>query len=317
MGNTKKALPVVFLMGPTASGKTKLAVELHQHFPMDIISVDSAMIYRGMDIGTAKPDANIQHVAPHRLIDICDPAESYSAAKFCRDAIDEINKIHTNGRIPLLVGGTGLYFRALEQGLSELPAADETIRSQLEAEAEKNGWEGMHARLARVDPKAAERIHPNDPQRIQRALEVFEITGVPISEHFSMGQSIGLDSDVIKIIVSPSERQDLHENIDLRFREMLAAGLVQEVNELRNRGDLHPGLPSMRLVGYRQVWQYLEGKLDYEQMLEHAIVATRQLAKRQMTWLRKEQNSRWFASEQDDLFTNILNYIENNAEKFP
>ena len=316
MGNSRRDLPVIFLMGPTATGKTGLAVELHQRFPMDIISVDSAMVYRGMDIGTAKPDKDIQRTAPHRLIDICDPAESYSAARFCQDAINEINSIHADNRIPLLVGGTGLYFRALEQGLSELPAADETIRAQIEAEAEKNGWEKMHARLTEIDPQAADRIHPNDPQRIQRALEVFEITGIPISEHFSTGQSNLLESEVIKIIVSPTDRSFLHEKIESRFRKMLSTGLVEEVEILRKRGDLHQGLPSMRMVGYRQVWQFLEGELDYEKMVDHAIVATRQLAKRQMTWLRKERNSRYFASEQDDLLSNLLNYIENNAEKF-
>ena len=315
MEKTEMSLPVVFLMGPTATGKTGLAVELHQQLPMDIISVDSAMVYRGMDIGTAKPSPDIQRKAPHRLIDICDPAESYSAAKFCRDAIDEIKKIHAAGRIPLLVGGTGLYFRALEQGLSVLPAADEAVRSRLETEAEKYGWEKMHTRLAQIDPQAAERIHSNDPQRIQRALEVFELTGKSISEHFSNGKPVALDSDVIKIVVSPSDRHDLHEKINKRFHAMLTDGLVDEVKKLRNRVDLQPGLPSMRMVGYRQVWQYLEGKLDYQQMIEHAVVATRQLAKRQMTWLRKEQDSMWFDSQQDNLLFNLLNYIENNAEK--
>ena len=315
MEKSKHELPVIFLMGPTATGKTGLAVELHKRFPMDIISVDSAMVYRGMDIGTAKPNAETLSLAPHRLIDICDPVESYSAARFCQDAIQEINNIHATGRIPLLVGGTGLYFRSLEKGLSELPEADTEIRLQLESEAKKHGWKYMHDRLVEVDPETAGRIHPNDPQRIQRALEVYEITGIPMSKHFLSGQVPLLDAEVIKIVVAPGERYELHKKIALRFHQMLTDGLIDEVKRLHSRGDLHHGLPSMRMVGYRQVWQYLDGALDHQQMIDHAIVATRQLAKRQMTWLRKEENSRWFVSEEDDFLYNLLNYIDNYAEK--
>lgn len=315
MENTDSKYPVIFLMGATATGKTGLAVELHDRLPVEIISVDSAMIYRGMDIGTAKPSPQILAKAPHRLIDICDPEESYSAARFCEDAMSEIKKIHELNRIPLLVGGTGLYFRSLENGLSELPSADQTIRKRIEAEAEEYGWEQVHTRLAKIDPVAAKRIHPNDPQRIQRALEVFEITGKPISAHFDTQQPVSLESGIIKIIINPAERKVLHKRIAERFNEMLSNGLVDEVKKLREGRKLHPGLPSMRLVGYRQVWQYLDGKLDYQQMIERAIVATRQLAKRQVTWFRKEQNCGWFDSLENDLISNLLIYINNYAQK--
>jgi tRNA dimethylallyltransferase len=301
--------PVVFLMGPTASGKTQLAVELVQHMPMDIISVDSAMVYRGMDIGTAKPAADILKIAPHRLINICDPAESYSAARFCKDARREIEMIHAADRIPLLVGGTGLYFRSLEKGLSELPTANAHIRQRLEAEAKTAGWETLHARLVKVDPEAGARIHPNDPQRIQRALEVYELTGKPMTAHYGKNTSIPLPYDVIKIVINPAERKILHEQIRQRFLNMLELGLVDEVRKLYERGDLHAGLPSMRLVGYRQVWRYLAGELDYKTMTEHAIVATRQLAKRQLTWFRREQGVRWFESGDPALPANLLNYL--------
>lgn len=315
MAKSEATLPVIFLMGPTATGKTGLAVELHRRLPVEIVSVDSAMVYRGLDIGTAKPAAEIQRIAPHRLIDICEPTEAYSAARFCRDAMTEIGKIHALGRIPLLVGGTGLYFRALEHGLSELPGADPDVRARLETEAAQAGWDVLHARLAAVDPRAAGRIHPNDPQRIQRALEVYELTGKPLSDHFLAESPVALPFAVIKIIVSPAERQDLHVKIDRRFHAMLGQGLVDEVTGLRKRGDLHAGLPAMRMVGYRQVWKYLGGELDYQTMIDHAIVATRQLAKRQMTWLRKERKAQWFDSERRDSSANLLKFIENNTGK--
>lgn len=301
--------PVVFLMGPTASGKTRLAVELVQRFPMDIISVDSAMVYRGMDIGTAKPAADVLKIAPHRLIDICDPEESYSAARFRDDAIREIEQIHAAGRIPLLVGGTGLYFRSLEKGLSELPAADTGIRQRLEAEANLSGREAMHARLAKVDPEAAARIHPNDPQRIQRALEVYELTGKPLTAHYGDKTSVPMPCKTIKIVICPADRKILHEQIRRRFLNMLEQGLVDEVRQLYARGDLHAGLPSMRLVGYRQVRAYLDGQYDYPTMVERAIVATRQLAKRQLTWFRREQGARWFDSRDPGMPANLLNYL--------
>jgi tRNA dimethylallyltransferase len=302
-------LPVVFLMGPTASGKTRLAVELVQRLPMEIISVDSAMVYRDMDIGTAKPSADILKIAPHRLINICDPAESYSAARFCDDAMREIEHIHAAGKIPLLVGGTGLYFRSLEKGLSVLPAADTKIRQRLEAEANTSGWKAMHDRLAKIDPEAAGRIHPNDPQRIQRALEVYELTGKPMTAHYGDNIPVPISCEAIKVVISPADRKDLHEHIRQRFLNMLDQGLVEEVRKLYERGDLHAGMPSMRLVGYRQVWCYLDGQYDYQTMIERAIVATRQLAKRQLTWFRREQEARWFDSHDPALPANLLNYL--------
>lgn len=307
-------LPVVFLMGPTTAGKTRLAVDLRAQLPIDIISVDSAMVYRGMNIGTAKPSAELLALAPHRLIDICDPLESYSAASFSRDALAEIEKSHGQHRIPLLVGGTGLYFRALEQGLSRLPPANRTVRQRLEQEAITLGPGALYERLSRVDPEAAGRIHRNDPQRIQRALEVYELTGRPMSEHYRMDSSAPLPFRVIKIVIAPAGREVIHQRIVERFHQMLEAGLVDEVQRLYARGDLHAGLPSMRLVGYRQVGAYLAGQLDYPQMVDHAIVATRQLAKRQLTWLRREGNAQWFDSQDHGLTSNLLKYL---ADKIP
>lgn len=315
MVEADKGPPVLFLMGPTAAGKTQLVVKLRQSLPVDIISVDSAMVYKGMDIGTAKPSAEILAIAPHRLINICDPVETYSAARFCQDARNEINAIRSIGRIPILVGGTGLYFRSLEQGLSELPPADQDTRRKLDTQAQLLGWEKMHARLAEVDPDAAMRIHPNDPQRIQRALEVYELTGMALSEHFSRGKTARLPFRIIKLIASPADRSILHRRISQRFYEMVEGGLLPEVERLYQRGDLHSGLPAMRMVGYRQVWKYLEGQLDYQHMIKHAIVATRQLAKRQLTWLRREVGSEWFDSQQPDQVYNILKYLEKNDKK--
>jgi len=292
--NNKNRLPIIFLMGPTASGKTALAVELVQKLPLEIISVDSAMVYRGMDIGTAKPSPEILNIAPHRLIDICDPAESYSAGNFCRDAYRVIDEIHAQDKIPLLVGGTGLYFRSLEQGFSSLPQANPGVRDKLEAEARDLGWDKMHQRLENIDPVAAARIHRNDPQRIQRALEVYELTGRPLSELHSQGRQASLDYPLIKLIVAAADRTNLHKDIETRFVKMLNDGLVDEVKALYKRGDLSPALPAMRLVGYRQVWDYLEGRESYKNMIEKGIIATRQLAKRQMTWFRSEQNADWF-----------------------
>ncbi len=282
---------VVCLMGPTASGKTGVAVELVGQLPLDIVSVDSALVYRGMDIGTAKPDADTLRRAPHRLIDIRDPAQAYSAAEFRDDALREIHDIHVTGRIPLLVGGTMLYFRALEQGLSALPPADPEVRARLEAEAREHGLAALHARLARVDPVAAARIHPNDPQRTQRALEVYEITGTPMTELFAQPAAPPAELEFLKIALVPEDRERLHGRIDRRFREMLARGFLDEVRALRARGDLHPELPSMRAVGYRQAWAHLEGNLSEHEWVERAIIATRQYAKRQYTWLRGERNT--------------------------
>lgn len=301
-------------MGPTASGKTGLAVELCRRFPVEIISVDSAMVYRGLDIGTAKPSPEILRTAPHHLIDICDPVECYSAACFRRDAMDAITGIHNAGRIPLLVGGTGLYFRSLEKGLSVLPSADASIRRQIEEEAAVGGWKAQHEKLTRVDPSAAARIHPNDPQRIQRALEVYYLTGKALSEHYRSSQPPQSPWTLHKLVISPGERQVLHDRIAQRFHGMLAAGFMQEVESLYHRSDLHPGLPAMKLVGYRQAWKFLAGELDYQEMIAQAVVATRQLAKRQLTWLRKEANCSWLDTDSTDSTGNLLKIIGNIAE---
>jgi len=280
----------ITLMGPTASGKTDLAIFLSENFPVDIISVDSAMVYRGLDIGSAKPSAEELAKAPHRLIDVVDPAEAYSAARFRKDALKEMAAIIEAGRIPLLVGGTMLYFRALLQGLSELPASDEVTRKKIEQLANEIGWEKMHQRLAEVDPEAAKRIHPNDPQRISRALEVYEMTGKAISELQKEQKSEPLPYQVLKLALIPSDRTILHQRIEKRFGLMLEQGLIDEVKTLRARGDLHEDLPAIRAVGYRQVWDYLASRIDYTEMQERGVIATRQLAKRQLTWLRSEKD---------------------------
>jgi len=283
------APPCIFLMGPTASGKTDLAVALVEALPLEIISVDSALVYRGMDIGTAKPDAATLARAPHRLIDFLDPGEAYSAAQFRQDALREIESVLGAGRVPLLVGGTMLYFRALQYGLSDLPSADPEVRARLDAWAERDGWRALHDRLRDVDPEAAARIHPNDPQRLQRALEVYELTGRPLSSFHQAGRAGDFPYRLLKLGLVPRDRGLLHDRIAARFERMLQAGLVDEVKALRARGDLDIGLPSMRSVGYRQVWEYLDGNYDYETMVRKGIAATRQLAKRQLTWLRSEQ----------------------------
>ncbi len=286
-------------MGPTASGKTGLAVELCERYPLEIISVDSALVYRGMDIGTAKPDAETLQKAPHRLIDIRDPAESYSAADFRNDALREMKSITDAGKVPLLVGGTMLYFRALEHGLSELPAANPEVRKQLELQAADIGWPAMHGILQQKDPRAAERIHPNDPQRIQRALEVIAISGQSMSDLQEQTAGDMLDYRIHKIIISPEPRSVLHERIEQRFDLMIKAGFIDEMKLLHARSDLHADLPSMRAVGYRQVWDWLEGNCTFEQVREKAIAATRQLAKRQLTWLRREGVPVWYDLQSD------------------
>ena len=295
-------------MGPTASGKTDLAVELVRRLPCSIISVDSALVYREMDIGTAKPGPELLAEAPHRLIDILDPAESYSASRFRSDALREMEAIRASGRIPLLVGGTMLYFRALAAGLSDLPAADPAVRARLEAELADGGLAALHARLARVDPESGRRIHPNDPQRIQRALEVWELTGRPLSALWAEHAATKPGMEAVLIALAPARRAVLHERIERRFHAMLAAGFVDEVERLRRRGDLHPGLPSMRSVGYRQVWSYLEGQIGHGEMVERGIAATRQLAKRQITWLRGWPGVNWV----DSLGSNPLDEVLKN-----
>lgn len=284
----------IFIMGPTASGKTDLAIECVQQFPSDIISVDSALVYKHMDIGTAKPDEAELRQAPHRLIDVIEPTEAYSAASFRKDALKEMQEITAAGRIPVLAGGTMLYYRTLQQGLSVLPSADADIRRGIEQRAAEKGWQHMHQYLASVDPESAQRIHQNDPQRISRALEVYEMTGRPLTEFWAEQQADPLPYDVIKIALIPEDRERLRQKIAERFYLMLEQGLVNEVKQLMARGDLNLDMPSMRCVGYRQVWEYLEGKMDYDTMVEKAITATRQLAKRQLTWLRKEEMCNFF-----------------------
>lgn len=280
-------LPVVFLMGPTATGKTELALALARELPCEIISVDSAMIYRGMDVGTAKPSPQILEAVPHHLVDILDPAQRYSAARFREDALGLVEAIHARGRLPLLVGGTMLYFRALEFGLDPLPQADPAVRGEIEALAARAGWTAVHRELARLDPAAAARIHPNDPQRLQRALEVCRVSGRPLSAQHGGAPQPELPYRVLRLALMPGDRGPLRARIARRFEAMLAQGLVEEVRALQRRGDLTPALPAIRAVGYRQVWAYLEGELDHDTMVTKAVTATRQLAKRQMTWLRR------------------------------
>jgi len=324
-------------MGPTASGKTDLAIELCRRLPCDIISVDSAMIYRGMDIGTAKPSAEELAQAPHRLIDICDPSQTYSAADFRRDALSEMARITEAGRIPLLVGGTMMYFKALLHGMSDLPSADPAIRRALEEEARNKGWDALHGELERLDPVAAGLIHRNNRQRLIRALEVIRLTGRPISSiwrqkpggerednvraggsiedytYFTQWQadeSPSLPYTVVQLAMAPAERRILHERIGLRFHAMLDAGFLDEVRALMARGDLHPGLPSMRCVGYRQVWAHLAGDYGYDAMVDKGVAATRQLAKRQLTWLRKWSDLDWLDSGDRLMSDTALKIIE-------
>ncbi|MGB3462253.1 tRNA (adenosine(37)-N6)-dimethylallyltransferase MiaA [Rhodanobacter lindaniclasticus] len=283
----------IFLMGPTASGKTALACELSERFPLDLVSVDSALVYRGMDIGTAKPDPATLARYPHALVDIRDPSQPYSAADFRADAVPVMERISAQGGVPLLVGGTGLYFRALQQGLSDLPEADPATRARLAAEAQRLGWPAMHARLVNLDPTAAARIDCNDVQRLQRALEVIELTGRPLSE-LQRGAAAHFPWRVLKLALLPADRRVLHERIARRLDAMLAEGFLDEVRALRARGDLHADLPAIRAVGYRQAWEYLDGQTDAATFRDRAVFATRQLAKRQITWLRSDAGTRIF-----------------------
>lgn len=280
------------ILGPTASGKTGVALALARRLPVRVISMDSVQVYRGLDIGTAKPDAATRRAVPHHLVDIRDPAQPYSAATFCHDARGEIDAARSAGQWPLLVGGTMLYFRALAHGLAPLPEADAETRRALESEAAARGWPALHAQLRDVDPASAERIEPGDSQRIQRALEVYRLSGVPMSALWQQTVEQG-DLRLRPWVICPPTRGELHERIEQRFRGMLSAGLVDEVRALRARGDLHPDLPAIRAVGYRQAWQYLDGALDADGLLERGVIATRQLAKRQLTWLRREADAVW------------------------
>ena len=317
---TKRLPPAIFLMGPTASGKTDLALALADALPCELISVDSALIYRGMDIGTAKPDKATLARYPHRLVDIRDPAESYSAAEFRSDALAAMADITARGRIPLLVGGTMLYYKTLLEGLADMPSADPAVRAELEAWAENAGWEALHRELERVDPQSAARIHPNDPQRLIRALEVYRVSGLSMTQHRmrqtaqnSTPEAPGtgqLPYTVAQFAIAPEQRKVLHERIALRFRLMLEQGFIEEVEALRLRGDLHAGLPSIRAVGYRQVWEYLDGGLRREEMVERGVAATRQLAKRQFTWLRSWSGLHWLDSLAGDNPVRALKYLK-------
>ena len=300
----------IFLMGPTASGKTALACELSERFPLDLVSVDSALVYRGMDIGTAKPDSATLMRYPHALVDIRDPAQRYSAADFRADAVLAMERISEQGRVPLLVGGTGLYFRALQHGLSDLPEADPATRARLGAEARQSGWPALHARLADIDPAAASRIDRHDTQRLQRALEVFELTGRPLSELQHGSMAARFPWRVLKLALLPANRELLHERIARRFDIMLDEGFLDEVRALRGRGDLHADLPAMRAVGYRQAWQHLNGQTSAADFRNRAIFATRQLAKRQITWLRSDRGARLFEPDQHRLLAHACDAAE-------
>jgi len=302
--------PAISLMGPTASGKSKLAVQLAQALNGEIISVDSALVYRGMDIGTAKPTLDERAGIPHHLIDILDPSESFSTGQFKNTALALMAEICERGRIPILVGGTMLYFNALSNGLAELPEADAIIRAKLDDELITLGKDALHQRLTKLDPQSAARIHPNDPQRIQRALEVYELTGKPLTAYFADVQQ-AIPYRVIKLIVAPTERKILHDIIASRFNLMLEQGFIEEVEALVNRGDLNVTMPSIRAVGYRQVWAYLHGEYDKATMIEKGIAATRQLAKRQFTWLRRESDVIRFDSNRADLVDLALAYVQD------
>jgi tRNA dimethylallyltransferase len=293
----------VLLMGPTGAGKSELAVQLAEQYPFEIVSTDSALVYRGMDIGTAKPNLATRRGVPHHLIDIRDPTSTYSAGEFVLDAAGIMEDIWQRGRQPLFVGGTMLYFHALSQGIADLPEGNPEVRAQIDAHAAVVGWAEVHRELAEVDPEAAARIHNNDPQRIQRALEVFRITGQPISKLQQSRVSVLEGVEVIELAVAPQDRTILHTRIQSRFEAMLEAGLVDEVKKLRERNDLHAEQPSMRAVGYRQVWRYLAGQCSLNEASEQAIAATRQLAKRQLTWLRARPRAQWFDSVHRDVAT--------------
>jgi tRNA dimethylallyltransferase len=283
--SNKRPLAVA-IMGPTASGKTAAALAIAQQVPCEIISVDSALVYRGMDIGTAKPSKEELAAVPHHLIDIIDPLDSYSVAQFRTDTLRLVADISARGKVPLLVGGTMLYYKGLADGLDDLPGADPALRAQLDEEAARIGWPAMHARLAQVDPETADRLKPADAQRIQRALEIHSLSGKPMSELLAQREKEELPFDLVSFALEPSDRAWLHERIARRFDIMLESGFLDEVKTLRARGDLHLGLPSIRCVGYRQAWEYLDGTIDYATMRETGIIATRQLCKRQLTWLR-------------------------------
>lgn len=300
---------VVCLMGPTAAGKTGLAIEMADAHGYEIVSVDSALIYRGMDIGTAKPDAQMLKLAPHRLIDIREPDQAYSAAEFVADAKVEINDILAKGKKPLLVGGTMMYFNALMKGLAKMPQADAKLRAEMELQAAEFGWPHLHEELQKLDPESAKRIHPNDPQRLQRAIEVCKLTGRTMTALWAEQQASVSDYDFVSIAVMPDERAVLHARIEQRFTIMLEQGFLSEVKALFERGDLHVDMPSVRCVGYRQMWAHLMGECDFDEAVYRGVVATRQLAKRQVTWLRSWEDLKVFDTFDKDLLSKALKYL--------
>lgn len=304
-----KLPPVICLMGPTASGKTALAMALQEALPCDIVSVDSALIYRDMNIGTAKPTADELAKFPHRLINLRDASESYSAADFCDDALAEISEIRRRNRIPLLVGGTMMYFKSLIEGISPLPTANTEIRKAIESEAAEKGWQSLHEKLAEVDPVSAKRIHQNDPQRLTRALEVYRITGNTLTQLTEI-KGDKLTGNILQLAITPQERSTLHERISLRYQQMINMGFEAEVIKLRARGDLHQDLPSIRCVGYRQMWQYLDGEFDHDEMIFRGVCATRQLAKRQLTWLRNWPDLHWLTTDDDTNLAQVLTLLK-------
>lgn len=301
----------ICLMGPTASGKTDLAIRLSKLLPCELISVDSALVYKGMDIGTAKPTAEEQARAPHRLIDIKDPSEPYSAAMFREDALREMAEITSRGKIPLLVGGTMMYFKILRDGIAELPSADPEVRKRILQEADAVGWPQLHQRLHCVDPEAAQRLKPRDAQRIQRALEVFETTGKPLSIWHKEQDEQRFPYRLVNLAIAPKERSVLHERIKIRFERMIQHDFIEEVRGLYARGDLNTDLPAIRAVGYRQAWHYLEGEMSFDEMVERGIIATRQLAKRQLTWLRGWPDINWLDSLSKTLMEDALKVLNN------
>lgn len=303
--------PAIFLMGPTASGKSALALELAAALPIDIISVDSAQVFRDMDIGTAKPDAATQQTFPHRLIDLISPEERYSAARFRQDALREIAASTARGRIPLLVGGTMLYFKALREGLADLPQADAVLRAEIDNAAATHGWPALHAELAQRDPATAARLKPTDAQRIQRALEVVRLTGRPLEELFAAQRTAPLPFHVLALALQPQDRAELHRRIAVRYADMLAHGLIEEVVALRKKYSLDAGLPSMRCVGYRQVWEMLEGRLPRAELCDRGIFATRQFAKRQLTWLRSMGGLEFIDPLADDVSRRTVTRVRN------
>lgn len=304
-----KLPPVICLMGPTASGKTALAMALQEALPCDIVSVDSALIYRDMNIGTAKPTADELAKFPHRLINLRDASESYSAADFCHDALAEISEIRSRNRIPLLVGGTMMYFKSLIEGISPLPTANAEIRKAIESEAAEKGWQSLHEKLAEVDPVSAKRIHQNDPQRLTRAIEVYRITGNTLTQLTEI-KGDKLTGNILQLAITPQERSTLHERISLRYQQMIDMGFEAEVIQLRARGDLHQNLPSIRCVGYRQMWQYLDGEFDHDEMIFRGVCATRQLAKRQLTWLRNWPDLHWLTTDDDTNLAQVLTLLK-------